>query len=230
MIQSIQSVFSSMTFNDQFWKRLTITLLVALALLTWAQPANAHHPFGGETPSNLWEGFLSGMGHPVVGIDHLAFVVASGIVAAKSKQGWMIPLGFVLASMVGTGIHLQEINLPLPELVISVSVLGMGVLLVFSQVKTEESPIAYSLIIAIGSAIAGTFHGYAYGEAIVGAEMTPLVAYLAGFSLIQLIVALSCYKLAQTLLTQLSTATVPLTRLIGCGIMGMGMVFVTSSL
>jgi urease accessory protein len=33
--------------------------------------------------------------------------------------------------------------------------------------------------------VAGLFHGHAYGEAIFGAEATPVVAYLAGFGLTQ---------------------------------------------
>jgi urease accessory protein len=36
---------------------------------------------------------------------------------------------------------------------------------------------------------AGIFHGYAYGESIIGAETTPLVAYMAGFACIQYSVA-----------------------------------------
>lgn len=38
-------------------------------------------------------------------------------------------------------------------------------------------------------AAVGLLHVYAYGEAIVGAEPTPLVAYLLGLSLVQLEVA-----------------------------------------
>jgi len=34
--------------------------------------------------------------------------------------------------------------------------------------------------------IAGLFHGWAYGAAIVGAEATPLIAYLFGFGTVQL--------------------------------------------
>ncbi|PSO49698.1 MAG: urease accessory protein UreJ [Cyanobacteria bacterium SW_9_44_58] len=222
----MKQFLSSITINEQFWKRLTISLIAGLALLTLAQPASAHHPFGGETPSNLWEGFLSGLGHPVIGMDHLAFVVGSGLAAASSKRGWIIPVSFVLTAMAGTGMHLQGVNLPVLELVIGASVLTVGVLLAVGNTANEQ---LYSIIIALGSAIAGIFHGYAYGEAIIGAEMTPLVAYLAGFSVIQLAIALSSYKLAQTLLTQFSTPSVPLPRLIGCGIMGMGLIFVTSA-
>jgi len=216
--------------NDTTWKRFSIGFFALIALLTLVQPANAHHPFGGQTPDNLFEGFLSGLGHPVIGFDHLAFVIASGLVAAGTKRGWIIPVGFVLAAMVGTGIHLQEINLPVLEVMIGASVLAMGVLLTIPDLDEPEKPFAYTLFIGLGSAIAGIFHGYAYGEAIVGAEMTPLVAYLAGFTLIQLIIALTSYKLAQTLFSQLSSPSLPLTRLIGCGIMGMGIVFVTSAI
>jgi urease accessory protein len=40
-------------------------------------------------------------------------------------------------------------------------------------------------------------HGYAYGESIVGAEPTPLVAYLAGFTLIQLAIVLAAFAAAR---------------------------------
>ena len=36
-----------------------------------------------------------------------------------------------------------------------------------------------------GSMSYGILHGYAYGESIVGAETTPLLAYLVGFAVIQ---------------------------------------------
>lgn len=227
------------TNDERFWKRLTIGLLALIVVLSLAQPAVAHHPFGGEAPNNWWEGFLSGLGHPVIGFDHLAFVIASGLVAANTKRGWIIPLGFVMAAIAGTGLHLQGVNLPLLEVMIAASVIAMGGFLVLfqsnnvvgeSNYNNQAESFSYSLLIALGSAIAGIFHGYAYGEAIVGAEMTPLLAYLAGFTLIQLGIALGSYKLAQTLLAQVSTPSVPLTRLMGCGIMGMGVVFVTSAI
>jgi urease accessory protein len=39
--------------------------------------------------------------------------------------------------------------------------------------------------LATAITIAGAVHGYAYGESIVGAERTPLLAYIVGFALIQ---------------------------------------------
>ena len=57
---------------------LTLTLLIPF-LITPA--AWAHHPFGGQTPETFIQAFLSGVGHPVIGLDHLTFVIASGLVA-----------------------------------------------------------------------------------------------------------------------------------------------------
>ena len=39
--------------------------------------------------------------------------------------------------------------------------------------------------------VAGLFHGWAYGQAIIGAESTPLLAYLLSFSLTQYFLAVS---------------------------------------
>jgi len=47
------------------------------------------------------------------------------------------------------------------------------------------------LVLTVLGAIAGLFHGYAYGESIIGAGMT--FAYLLGFTLIQYTVALVAF-------------------------------------
>ena len=43
----------------------------------------------------------------------------------------------------------------------------------------------------------GLAHGYAYGEAIVGAEPTPIFAYLIGLTAVQGAVVLAGYALAR---------------------------------
>ena len=67
-------------------KNRAIAFGFAASILIPAFPVLAHHPNGGETPSNFIQGFLSGLGHPVIGIDHLVFVVAIGLLAALSKK------------------------------------------------------------------------------------------------------------------------------------------------
>ena len=159
-----------------------LAIAIAFSFLVFASPASAHHPMGGRVPSNFFEGFMSGLAHPVIGLDHLAFIVAIGLVASIKTQGILIPISFVLSAMLGTGLHLLGINLPVVELVVSASILLFGVLL-----ASKNSPNA--LVIVGLSAIAGLFHGNAYGEAIFGAQTTALVSYLVGFTLIQLVIS-----------------------------------------
>jgi urease accessory protein len=75
-------------------------------------------------------------------------------------------------------------------------------------------------------ASAGIFHGYAYGEAIIGAEMSPLAAYLVSFTLIQGGIALAAYWLGQ----QLSLSLPSLMRYCGLAICAIGFVFFSQAI
>lgn len=189
-----------------------------------ASPALAHHPNGGNIPSTFVEGFLSGLGHPIIGIDHLVFVIAIGLLAALSRQlGMIIPVAFAIATAIGTGIHLQSIDLPIVELIISASVLVMGIFLA----RKERANLA---LITVISAIAGIFHGYAYGESIVGAEAGALGAYLLGFCSIQLAIsATACYVGRQAIARAKIPTTLPL-RFAGFAICGVGFSFLSSAI
>jgi urease accessory protein len=205
--------------------RLKVAIIFTFfTLLILAQPASAHHPFGGETPSNFFQGFLSGLGHPIIGFDHFAFIIASGLLGTKFKQGFLIPIAFIMATIAGTGIHLQEIALPYPEIVIAASVIFFGSLLVIKN-KTFFSYNFSIIIIATVAIIAGLFHGYAYGEAIIGAEMNPLVAYLAGFTVIQLFSSFTTFGIASFMTKEFSQKAAYILRIIGLGITTIGFVF-----
>ncbi|HEY9815995.1 MAG TPA: HupE/UreJ family protein [Candidatus Obscuribacterales bacterium] len=201
--------------------RAGIILALALgAIALYATPALAHHPFGGQTPTTFMAGFLSGLGHPVIGLDHATFVVASGLLAALWPSGLVIPLGFVLSSLLGTSVHLLGWNLPAAEIFISGSVVMFGILLALRQ----QLPL---LPVVILGAIAGLFHGYAYGEAIIGAEMMPLVAYLLGFTVIQGAIALAAYAMARQ--ASLPSKEHPLSlRFAGFLICGLGTAFLST--
>ncbi|MBL1174859.1 HupE/UreJ family protein [Pantanalinema sp. GBBB05] len=198
-------------------------MAIAVGLLMIATPAQAHHALGGKTPTNFFEGFLSGLAHPIIGIDHFAFVVAVGLLAAVMQQRILLPVVFVLAAMAGTGLHLMRIDLPGSELFVGASIVTVGLLL---ALKNRPQPL---ITIALG-AIAGIFHGYAYGESIVGADMTPLVAYLAGFTVIQLVVALSAFSVGQRLITRSAEAFPLALRFAGFTLCGFGVAFLTSGL
>jgi urease accessory protein len=171
-------------------KNLKMTAATIAAVTLAATPVLAHHPLGGRVPASLFEGLMSGLAHPVIGIDHLVMIVAIGLFAGIKRQGWALPIAFVVAAMAGTGFHLMSMALPGAEIWVAGSVLALG-LLMLVQERLNLAAIA-GLI-----GVAGLFHGYAYGEAIIGAEATPLVGYLAGFSAVQLAIALGAAQLAK---------------------------------
>lgn len=188
-------------------------------LLLLQAPALAHHPFGGSTPTNAVQGFLSGLGHPVIGPDHLAFIIATGLLAALFSRGLMIPIAFVGASLLGTISHMAGANLPIPEFMIAASVLLFGILLAM------KNALPAGIVVAL-AAIAGLFHGYAYGEAVIGAEMSPVVAYLLGFASIQMVISTSAYWLVKQLGASPHEGALNL-RFAGFTLAGIGAAFVS---
>lgn len=149
-------------------------------LLAASTPVFAHHAMGGETPQTFAQGFLSGLAHPVIGLDHFAFLVLAVLLACalKGSARFLAPLAFVGATIGGTVLHLGAANIPMSETLVALSVVVAGVLAI-----TRRYPGAFALSAIF--AVSGILHGYAYGESIVGAETTPLLAYLVGFAVIQ---------------------------------------------
>ncbi|WP_008309896.1 HupE/UreJ family protein [Leptolyngbya sp. PCC 6406] len=201
--------------------KLIMGALAVIGSLLLCAPAMAHHPFGGEAPTNAIEGFLSGVGHPVIGLDHLAFIITVGLLAAIFNRGLLIPVAFVVTSLLGTVVHLLNVNLPAPEFFISASVLVFGLLLAM------KNSLPSGIMIALAAA-AGLFHGYAYGEAVVGAGMPSLLAYLIGFSTIQMAISVGVYLTAKQL--GASSDVKPLNlRFAGFTLMGIGAAFLSAT-
>ncbi len=197
--------------------RYKLTAATVLAGLAVPSLAYAHHPMGGATPNTFMEGLLSGIGHPIIGIDHLAFVILVGLAAVFLTRKYMAPLAFILGTVAGCLLIANGASLPFAELVITGSVILLGALVMSGR------KIPSSLYVAI-FAIAGLFHGGAYGEAIVGAENTALAAYLIGFAAIQYSIALGAGFVAEKLwhATE-AAATKP--RIAGAVAAGVGIAF-----
>jgi urease accessory protein len=209
-----QSKVSRLASFRQLLQTKLVFLLSVVSVLLIASPAMAHHAMGGKTPSNFFEGFLSGLAHPLIGVDHFAFVVAIALLAAAKRQGIVMPIAFILSAMLGTGLHLTGLSLPGIELLIAGSILIVGILLTRKDDLNRTA--AFGL-----SAIAGVCHGYAYGEAIFGAQMTPMLAYLLGFTCIQLAVVMIVFKLGKRLLEQSQvSASLRSAGFVVCGIGG----------
>lgn len=156
---------------------LRIMATVALGLALAAPPAWAHHAMGGVLPGTAWQGLLSGLGHPVIGLDHLAFVLGVGAMARLVGRMVLAPLLFVTGTVVGCALHVRGFSLPAPELVIALTVAVAAALVAWRA----KPPAGYLEALL---PVAGVFHGYAYGESIVGAETAPLAAYIFGFATI----------------------------------------------
>jgi urease accessory protein len=151
-------------------------------LVSTSMPAAAHHVMDGKMPTTLLQGLLSGLGHPIIGVDHLLFIIGVGLLAGVVGRKLLIPLAFILGTLVGAAAHLSGLNISFAEIAILASVATMAAA-VFRSVRMP------ALLTAGLVAIAGIFHGYAYAESIFGAEVTPLYAYLTGFAIIQFAIA-----------------------------------------
>jgi len=196
--------------NRQF-RRLSLSLIV---LAFTSVPAFAHHLMGGRTPATFGEGILSGLGHPVIGLDHFAAVVAVGCLAAAHRAAYPPAVVFVVALIAGVALHLRGAAVPGAEILVALSVIALGALmLAHRQMQAGTALVLFALV--------GVIHGYALGESIYGAEPTPLYAYLLGLAVIQSAVALGAVKIARSF-AQRSPDLSPL-RLVGAGIAGIGL-------
>jgi urease accessory protein len=201
--------------------RQAFAFSIVLAALSLAGPAFAHHPMGGAMPATFAQGLLSGLGHPVIGFDHLAAVVAVGCIASAHGSGARIVIGYVVAMMAGVAVHLMGASLPGAELWVALSVIALGAVLV------ARSDLGTGAALAL-FAVVGLLHGYALGESIYGAEQTPLVAYLIGLAVIQSAIALAAMSLGRLITRRIAEAA-PL-RLIGAGIAGIGLAIVVQQI
>jgi urease accessory protein len=173
--------------------------------------ASAHHFMDNALPRTFVEGFLSGLGHPIVGLDHFAFIVACGFFLALIPRGLWGIAALLAGSLAGAALHLSGVDLPAGEAAVALSVLLVGGLLVLRR----SFPLRW---VIAGLAFAGVLHGHAYAEAIFGAEPAPLAAYLAGFSLIQFAIAIAAYFLQRQLPGRAATA-------VGAAASAVGLVF-----
>jgi urease accessory protein len=198
------------------------TALSALLLLAATAGADAHHPMGGTIPRTLWHGFLSGLGHPVIGLDHLAFVVAMGLLAAPLARGALMPLAFLSAGAIGASLHLAGVDLPFAEAAVALSVLALGALILAR--RPAPTPALAALFAA-----AGLFHGHALAESIVGAELTALAAYFVGLVTVQYAIALAAMLFARWLAAERPALARPAVMAAGAAVIATGLAFLTTA-
>ena len=167
-------------------------------------------------PMTFTDGLLSGLGHPVTGLDHLAAVIAVGCLAAGQRGAAWLAIGYVVATVLGAAAHIGEATVAGAEIFVAVSVVALGLVLIRTR------PVRIDVAVAL-FACAGLLHGYALGEAIAGAWAAPLYGYFIGLALIQSAIALAVLQLTRMLAAR--TASQPtMIRLLGAAVVGVGLI------
>ena len=148
-----------------------LRLLLWTGLLCLVCSAAEAHP---TSPS--WDGgFLGGLAHPLLGLDHLLTILAVGLLSAQlgDKALWALPVAFVGSMLAGGFVGMAGWNVPGIEIGIALSVVLLGLAVAINR----AGPLSISLCAAVAF---GLFHGHAHGT-----EMPLVVApaiYAAGFA------------------------------------------------
>jgi len=127
-----------------------------VVLLT-AAPGLAHIDAAGVGEG----GFLSGLRHPLTGLDHVVAMVAVGLWGAQlgAPAVWMLPVAFPLVMAFGGVLGIVGVGLPGVNLGIAASALVLG-----AMVALEVKPPLWLALAMIG--VFAVFHGYAHGSVL----------------------------------------------------------------
>ncbi len=196
------------------------SVIATLILMSAVQPAFAHHPLDGQPMQTFIHGLLSGLAHPILGFDHLFFIIAAGVLAFRCGRALAALVALLVSVVIGVLSTNAGFMMPSVELLVALSVIVVGVIALRGK---SLSFLHASLLFAI----LGVAHGCAFGLTIAAQEVVSLpvlAGYLSGLSLIQYCVALlagyGVYRLAGLL-----KADVLVHRMVGAIVTGVGFLF-----
>jgi urease accessory protein len=134
-------------------------------------PAQAHHFADlSHLQPGVLNGLLSGLAHPVLGPDHLLFLLALSLVGLQRRLSWS--LGLLAVGLLGSGAGLFWPGLPAAESLVACTLVVEGLVLL------HLLP-AFLLLPAMA------LHGYVLSGPVFGWSAMPVVAYGAGVFLSQ---------------------------------------------
>jgi len=118
----------------------------------WPVAALAHQETGSIT------GIVSGLKHPVSGLDHVLAMISVGLWGAQLGRPaiWVLPVAFPMVMALGGMLGLMGIPLPGIEVGIAVSAIVLG-----AMVLSECHPPLW--VAAVIVAFFAVFHGHAHG-------------------------------------------------------------------
>lgn len=200
---------------------LLARLPLAFAFSLTALPALAHHPMGGVTPTTVVEGLLSGLGHPILGLDHLAALIAVGLVASRFARGaLLLPVLWIVGMGAGAFAHMGSVDLPAGEFWVA------GSLVVIALIGMLRPALPMPVLGALFAA-AGLAHGHALAESIIGADTAVVGAYLVGLVAIQSVITVGTMLLVRRLFAETGA---PALRAAAAALAVVGVVFLVSAL
>jgi urease accessory protein len=146
------------------------TVLSVLILSFLPSLVHAHVGVGAAS------GWVHGMLHPFLGLDHLCAMLAVGLWAKQmgGRATWSIPLTFVSVMALGGLLGLTAMPLPFIEGGILLSLLALG----FLVAAAIQLPLLVSASIV---AVFALFHGYAHGAEMP--QSASGLGYALGFML-----------------------------------------------
>ncbi len=146
---------------------LAAVLFAVLLVATLPLPLAAHE--GGSAA-----GLLSGLNHPISGVDHVLAMVAVGIWGAQMGPPaiWVLPVTFPVVMAFGGMLGLLGVRIPGVEVGIGLSALLLGLMVAF-----ERRPNLRGAAVLVG--IFAIFHGHAHGAELPEGQSG--VLYSIGF-------------------------------------------------
>ncbi len=141
---------------------------ILLTFLLYAQAVQAHVNKGEAV------GFLSGLKHPISGLDHVVAMIAVGLWGAQlgAPAIWVLPVAFPMVMACGGMLGL--LGVPLPG--IEIGIAASAVLLGAAVLMELRPPIGLAAVLVGFFAI---FHGYAHGSELPAGQSGLL--YSIGF-------------------------------------------------
>jgi len=145
-----------------------IAAATLLALVGSSAPVHAHVQTGEAS------GFLTGVGHPVSGLDHVVAMIAVGLWGAQlgAPALWLLPVTFPMMMALGGLVGLLGVALPGLEVGIAASAVVLGLVVMFAL----RPPLAVAVALV---AVFAIFHGHAHGTELPPGQSALL--YSMGF-------------------------------------------------
>ena len=154
-----------------------MALLLGL-MITLAPAARAHVESGGAGS------LISGLLHPVTGLDHVVAMVAVGLWGSvlAAPAIWLLPVAFPMVMAFGGLIGL--LGLPLPGVEVGIAISGMVLGLLVALERRVPLAVALALV-----GVFALFHGYAHGRELPDGANALLfsLAFVAATGLLHLV-------------------------------------------